>query len=479
MSGDKKEELERAALVQRHQLDRGSARVGELEGVLSRLSDENRRQSATLDDMEAYLRGLRGLSEADARRLPLVAHDSRALSELTAELSYLAPLPLLGVEEGEGWEQTYTRVEAYIGEHDLDLETPPLTQLLSPAHIARLTGDFDREFGDISWSKMDWFIVGFASTVATLVDIALVRIPKDASFLGKEYNGSPITKKLDVWSKEIDSGSSDNPFFRWLGELQRSLEKWAKVSYDTSINKPGAPRVEGLRPALHRFMSPGHDPVLGFIVGVIDQLLGQCTLIDANGRLVFLDTAAGMGFSPEKLLNAFIKVAAHVLSDIPTPAGIQPPGFTLLQLITARSPFTLEEGGERVDLNHVARWMYAQGYTLEHFTTMSIVPTLIELIVRLYYRVAYFPTSPVFPEYHTGHRAKLTSLLAVAHTLSAAGNVLKAGLYGWNPSALNWATWTRLPRALFATMKADRERERAIQDSLDARIVILWSRSSP
>jgi hypothetical protein len=179
----------------------------------------------------------------------------------------------------------------------------------------------------------------------------------DGAFLCKLQQGSPLTK----WIRE----NSASVYRDYLGHF----EKAAKVPYDLSIGDA----VDGLRRKVHRLMSPGHDPVLGFIFGVKDTMDGTDTYIDKNGDL----RRIGTSMSPEGLNAAFLKVFLHLLSDGGTRSGIQPPFFTLLQLVKSRSPFVLGPSGERVSWTDVARYMYAHGYDLRHFATLGMVPASI------------------------------------------------------------------------------------------------------
>jgi hypothetical protein len=131
-------------------------------------------------------------------------------------------------------------------------------------------------------------------------------------------------------------------------------------------------------PKVHRLMSLGHDPILAFIFGVMDVMTGTGTYIDKHGDLGRIATS----MSPEGLIAAFLKVFLHLISEVFTSAGIQPPFFTLLQLARTKSPFVLGPSGEKVTWTNVARYMYTHGYDLRHFATMGIVPASIEMIVR-------------------------------------------------------------------------------------------------
>jgi hypothetical protein len=256
--------------------------------------------------------------------------------------------------------------------------------------------------------------------------------------------GSPLTKWLKENSKAVHQD--------YLGHL----EKASKVPYDLSIGDA----VDGLRPKVHRLMSPGHDPVLGFVFGVIDIMNGTGTYIDKNGDLVRIGTP----MSTEALTVAFLKVFLHLLSDVGTSAGIQPPFFTLLQLVKARSPFVLGPSGEEVSWTDVARYMYAHGYDLRHFATMGVVPASVEMIVRGWWLCRSYES-----EEDPGlAKAKLTSMLLLAHTIAASGNLLKTGaIFGMNPLALNWAQMLRLFPVTMAWVRESLKRDRAIRSALD------------
>jgi hypothetical protein len=208
-------------------------------------------------------------------------------------------------------------------------------------------------------------------------------------------------------------------------------------------------------------MSPGHDPILGFIFGVIDILRGTMTVIDKNGILHVVKTGEGTF----NLIEAFIKVFAHLLSDIFTKAGVQPPFFSLLQLLSGKSPFILRENGEKVSYTNVVRFMYKHGYDLRHFATMGIVPLTFELVVGTYYNLANFDA--IYGGYkNPNHKYKLTSMLTIAHSLCMSGNILKMWMYGWNPLAFNYGEFLMLVKSFFSLYKSKIEKEDFIEKSL-------------
>lgn len=348
------------------------------------------------------------------------------------------------------------KADLYLAKEGLDPKSDPLLQVLDSTEIAEIETDYKAEFGDMGWDESDYLVVILAGFVATLLDISLVRIPTDGAFLGKMQKGSPLTK----WLQE-NSGSIHQDYLR-------RFEKVAKVPYDLSVGDA----VDGLRPKVHRLMSPGHDPVLGFIFGVIDIMSGTGTYIDKNGDLIRLATS----MSPESLTRAFLKVFLHLLSDMGTSAGIQPPFFTLLQLVKAKSPFVLGPSGQRVSWTDVARYMYAHGYDLRHFFTMGIVPASVEMIVRGWWLCRSYESG----DESELSKAKLTSMLMLAHTMAASGNLLKTGvIFGMNPLALNWAQMLTLFPVTMAWVKESVKRDRAIRNSLDAEwLSMYWANVS-
>ena len=332
----------------------------------------------------------------------------------------------------------------YLTEAGLDPNEDPLLQVLGHAEASEMQRRYGDAFGDVGWDRFDYLAVLLAGFVATLLDVFLVRIPLDGAFLGRMQSGSPMTR----WIRENSKPVHDH----YLG----GLEKAAKVPYDLSAGNT----VDGLSPKVHRLMSLGHDPVLAFVFGVIDIMSGTGTYIDKHGNLRRIATST----SPEDLVSAFLKIFLHLLSDVFTSAGIQPPFFTLLQLAKTKSSFVLGPSGEKVSWTNVARYMYAHGYDMRHFATMGIVPASVEMIVRGWWLCKSFESiGEIAPP-----KAKLTSMLMLSHLIATSGNLLKTGvIFGMNPLALNWAQLLALPPVTLAWINETLKRNRSIRNMLD------------
>jgi hypothetical protein len=332
----------------------------------------------------------------------------------------------------------------YLTQTGLDPNGDPLLQVLGTMEASEIQRRYKHAFGNIGWDQSDYLAVLLAGFVATLLDVFVVRIPLDGAFLGRMQAGSPMTR----WIRDNSKSVHDH--------YLKDLEKAAKVPYDLSVSKA----VDGLSPKVHRLMSLGHDPILACIFGVMDVMSGTGTYIDKHGELRRIATS----ISPEGLVAAFLKVYLHLLSDVFTSAGIQPPFFTLLQLAKTDSPFVLGPSGEKVSWTNVARYMYTHGYDLRHFATMGIVPASIEMVVRGWWLCKGFESNgQIAPT-----KAKLTSMLMLAHLIATSGNLLKTGvIFGMNPLALNWAQLLALPPVTLAWIIETLKRNRSIRVKLD------------
>jgi hypothetical protein len=186
------------------------------------------------------------------------------------------------------------------------------------------------------------------------------------------------------------------------------------VPFDAPTTAATDGRVIGMRPATHRLQSFGHDPLLGFLVGMADLMHGTGTYVDKAGKIVQVATVA----DPVDLATAMLTQVRHLLSDVSTPMGLPPPLFSLLQVGQVRSPFALGPSGVKVPWTDVARYMYVHGYDLRHFFVSGIVPGVVKATITGYWLLDGLATRGLHAD-RTGDRAKLTSMLLVGHTIAS------------------------------------------------------------
>lgn len=284
---------------------------------------------------------------------------------------------------------------------------------------------------ELKMQPMDYIVAALSGGLAAIIDIFLVKIPKDAVIV---RNGESIFQK----------GGSLTGMLRGIGIDENGkaskwitvLEKWFKVPYDKSID----PDIIGLMPKTHRLHSLAHDPsIAGLIWGIKDIVAGTFTCIDKNGCLI-VEKVAEADFM--NLFTAPILWLGHLLSDVFTRMGIPIPGWNYLQLLQFGT-----FGEKQRTIAEVARYMYLEGYDLRHLASMSSTNAVIELIVRLYYHLACKKRPDEFvltaeKEYvEVKNKIKLHNMLFVSYSVASFGNIAKICAYQGNPTAFNLPLW--------------------------------------
>lgn len=452
-------DLELAALVQADQLRKAGVRSAALRAKVNSVREARAGVGGHLDALDAEVGAMRATLGLDDIARPdagqaLTRFDPtpREMAVIEASLPTFAPLRTLPLDEGV-FRSVLLR---YATEEEVDLGDDPISLLLPLEQVRATRLQWERSHPRLSWDRWDYALVGGAAVLGAVLDFVLVGVPQDMVWKGVSYTGSPLTKLLREKSKAFTDGAG------WLHRAQTALEKWAKVPFDIARNDPkGGTKVDGLRPAMHRLMSPGHDPVLGFVFGVLDLLRGTCTLIDPTGVVHVLENGDRVSIG-----MAVPKLVAHLLSDIPTSAGLPSPFFSALQLIQQATPVAVGPSGKALSTADLSRWMYGQGYDARHFATMGIVPLAIESLVRVGFwarnRERFVPGEEAPPNV----ALKRAEMLALTHAVSASTNALKVALFQGNPLAINQAVWMALAGTTIQWLRAKREHEVSVQEEL-------------
>lgn len=386
----------------------------------------------------------------------------RTLAELGREpmTPVPGPRPLRPSPGLRPWSELVAEAEMMIDEPVL------IDDLLTPAEMAQVNRQLGRHAAEFEaihrLDKLDWAICGVAGILAALVDIVLIQMPQHPGFLGGEpVAGGPLANWLKARINQSLTPAE-----------VRQLEQANWVPYDAAHSSHLSEPVAGLSPSTHRFHSLGHDPLLGFIFGVKDILLGTFTAIDKNGQWVVqevpLKDPALVGMN---LFEAIGRVYGHLKSDVTSPRGLPAPLMPLLQLLQVG-----HIGQQGYTIGEVARIMYRSGYDFRHFTAMTSAPLLIEVLVRLSYLAKRlhegYSLTEALPVSGPGHRhPKLPTMLFAAHLLATAANAGKVAL-GQNPLLINYPQWLAFFRYALPQLKwvlLDRENEKLayIQAQID------------
>ena len=263
------------------------------------------------------------------------------------------------------------------------------------------------------------------------------------------------------------------------------LEKLAHVTYDATNNLNTEVLIDTLSPHFHRLLQLGHDPILGFIFGVVDMLRGTMTTIDYKGKFVVQIMECYSDRKAATLFEAIAKVFLHMLSDVNTPAGLPVPFMALF------SKFQFGHiGVEGLNIAELVKGMYGQGYDFRHFCAMSIPVMITEVIVRVSYFAKRLSEGHSFMEaipFGLDHqkKPKLATMLFIAHSASTAINAGKI-VFTKNPMDINYPQWISFARysvkqLKWALLEKPALREKYVADAIDghwnelsASIDVLW-----
>ncbi len=392
----------------------------EIDG-LSGLLDEIEKDAGLLSSSD-----LGGWEEDDAR-LQAICDERRGGFE-----AHVATL------EYHNWQQFVRDSQIYCLSHGME-PLLPWEAVLSYDDFEQLKAEsYESQY---RWDKWDYIFVGAAGALAALTDYLLVRIPKEITYRNRfPQAGSPITAFL---KENVNSEPGSN---NWFARWAQGLEKTCKVPFDESPN----PGLGGMGGPTHRLQTLGHDPVLGFVFGVLDILrrtISGFSYDRLTGNHVLKVLPAGDGAEVE-LIQAVLIQLGHLISDAGTKMGIPPPFFTLFQGINVRDPLSPKDR----TIGEMARWMYLNGYDLRHFITMGITPAVIEIVLRGYVMIRHYSTHGEV-KFAIAGNPKYRCMLLAAHAVACAGNGGKIALMQGNPLAINYAEWLALLRYLLPSVK--------------------------
>jgi hypothetical protein len=270
----------------------------------------------------------------------------------------------------------------------------------------------------LGWNAFDVAVVGAAGVLAAVTDFFLVGLPSGRS-----------VGHLTRWMKSYDTTSSSDVVAR----VARALEARCKVPYDTLR---GSEPILGMSGRTHRFQTLGHDPVLGFVFGVLDILRGTVTGFSYDKLKSFhlgvcMDSPSG--HVGTNIVEAFLTQLGHLLSDVATPAGLPAPLMAILQSFN-RGSF----GKDGKTLAEVSRRMYTKGYDLRHFFATGVSAGVAHAVLHAFLGLRTVSEDGACPRYHP---LKKRRMFLAAHSIAALGNAGKVALHQGNPLAVNQAEW--------------------------------------
>ena len=333
------------------------------------------------------------------------------------------------------WENLCLEAEAHVGSRSTLESLFSEDELKNNEEaIQQMNADFNALY---HLDKFDVAISAIAAIVGAAVEILLVGIPE------KTHTGlkaGPLSNYIrDYFNQKFPAGINES-------------FSYTKVPYDAQDNRNTKIYVEGLSTYYHRLLSLGHDPILGFIVGVLDIMSGKMTTIDKSGNIVSQVMENYASRKEQNIFRAIAKQIAHFKSDITTAMGLPAPLMALFNLFQFGSI-----GEEEQTIAEIVQGMYYEGYDFIHFCSMSIPVMLVEVIVRLGYAIKRIKEGHSIKEsipfsLNRAKHPKLSTMLFIGHTGATAVNLGKV-LFTENPLAINFPQWIAFAKYSFCQLK--------------------------
>ena len=372
--------------------------------------------------------------------------ESIASSEaLLKQLGYKVEKPAVSSVESERkvmviptWESLCLEAERHVGT-GCALEDLFTEEELRSNSIA--IKDLNAEYAELHrLDSIDIAISSFAALTSAAIDLLLIGIPQK----GPEglTAGTLANYVRDYFEKKFPAEEME--------KLANSKE--SKVSFDAQDNRHTKEYVQGLSAYYHRLLSLGHDPLLGFVVGVFDILTGRMTTIDKTGKIVSQVMENYADRKESDIFAALAKQIIHFKSDITTSMGLPAPLMGLFNLLQFGSI-----GEEEQTIAEIVQGMYYEGYDFIHFCSLSIPVMITEVIVRLGYAIKRIKEGHSIKDsipvsLNREKHPKLATMLFISHAGATAVNAGKI-YFTKNPLAINYPQWLAFAKYSYSQLK--------------------------
>lgn len=336
------------------------------------------------------------------------------------------------------WDSLCEEAERAVG-HNCELESIFTEAELKSNEL--YIRQLNREYNQIyRLDKTDIAICAIASIIGAAVDILMVGIPQRGT---EGLEAGPLSDFIRKKFNEVFPESE-------MEKLANS--KISKVPFDAQDNRNTSQYVEGLSAYYHRLLSLGHDPLLGWVVGVFDILTGRMTTIDRSGKIISQVMENYADRKESDIFAALAKQFIHFKSDITTSMGLPAPLMGLFNLFQFGSI-----GEENQTIAEIVQGMYYEGFDFIHFCSQSIPVMLIEVIVRIAYAFKRVKegnkiSDSIPVSLNREKHPKLCTMLFIAHSGATAVNAGKV-FFTKNPLAINYPEWLAFAKYSYKQLK--------------------------
>ena len=311
------------------------------------------------------------------------------------------------------------------------------------ARIDRHIDDFNKRFGLDRW---DYAIAGACGLMGAMFDLLCVASPP---------------KPTKAWSEKVDgifNRGVQQAFNKMLPpEVSAALAEANKIgSADASTidQLVGAP-PRSLNPLNHRLRTLSHDPILGFLFGVLDMMRGTCTVVGNDGIKILEGTE---GPAWPGVFASLGRMFGHLASDVNAPSamgnrgmGLPAPFMGILRMFNG-IPVGKSDLGKQVE------YMYVKGYDFRQIVTTSIPALIMEVVMRVCYaakqiKLANEPLGQALVEtLPTRMNPRFRMMLAIGYGCMSGVNAGRVHVTQ-NIMTLNYAAWMGLAWNGFHALK--------------------------
>lgn len=355
------------------------------------------------------------------------------------------------------WEELVLQAEQDI-QYNVSLKSLFTSEELrrNEEYIQKLNNDFNQLH---KLDSIDISICVLAGIVSAALDILLVGIPQPTK-------------------EGLKAGSLSN-YIRKYFENKFPAEKMEKLGrktshktpYDAQDNRNTSTYVEGLSSYYHRLLELGHDPILGFLVGVIDIMTNRMTTIDKSGKFVSQVMGNYTGRTESSVFEAIFRQLRHLKSDLTTSMGLPAPLMGVFNLFQFG-----KIGKEEQTIAEIVQGMYYEGYDFIHFCSASIPVMVSEVIVRICYALKRIKEGHSIKDsipftLNRTKRPKLGTMLFISHSVATSINAGKV-FFTENPMSINYPQWLAFAKYSYQQLKwnlADNPllRDKYVHDKID------------
>jgi hypothetical protein len=300
--------------------------------------------------------------------------------------------------------------------------------------ISQYLNDFNKRYNLDKW---DYALAGSCGLFAAMLDILLVRAP---------------AKPTTPWNNKVNGifNEAVRKAFNKVLPIDKSKElckKFVIGAPDSSVPTDLIGEIpKRISPFNHRLRSLAHDPLFGFLFGILDMRNGTCTIVE-DGHIKIIKSIKGS--TNNSLFYQFGRMLGHLLSDVNAPSlkgnrgmGLPAPFMGLLRMLNGNHI-------NNSDFSKQIEWMYLRGYDFRQFVTSSIPMTAIEVFSRLLYAAKQVKVNKgdfwksLLETMPFNVSPKFRMILAMSYGVSSTVNAGKVYITK-NILDLNYASWMGL-----------------------------------